>query len=173
VTIQTNEKGDGSVEVANPDLCRASVEIERTFLVDLGYGIRRGKNLDANIGSALEQSQPVNILFSLRTEPGNIGRLYAASSGYRALGQGAAVRKQLAQKHDNVDLALTVERSRGRTHEDVTVLIGLDAIRELRQLRVNQELGPAGQVKPGLRRKVWKLDSDRHGQYYTSRRKNA
>jgi hypothetical protein len=41
------------------------------------------------------------------------------------------------------------------------MLIGFDAIRELRRLRISQDFGPASQVKPGLRLKIRKLDGDR------------
>ena len=32
-------------------------------------------------------------------------------------------------------------KARGRTHEDVAMLVGLDAIGEIRELRVSQDLG--------------------------------
>jgi hypothetical protein len=154
VMIRANEKGDRSVEVANPDLGGAGVEIESAFLVDLCDRIGRGKNLDADFRGALEQGETRDVFRSPRCEPGNIDGFDAGGSGNRALRQGATVGKELTQKERNIDLALAVERSRRRTHKEVAVLIGLDAIGELRKLRVSQDLGPAGQVELGLRRKV-------------------
>jgi len=42
------------------------------------------------------------------------------------------------------------------------VLIGLDAIRELRELRIGQVRGPTSQIEFGLRSEIWKLNGDRH-----------
>jgi hypothetical protein len=162
--MRSDKKGHRSVEVANPDLCGAGVEIESAFLVDLGGRIGRGKDLDANIGSALEQGETRDVFCSFRCEPGDINGFDARGSGNRALRQGAALGKELTQKERNIHLALAVERSRRRTHNKVTVLIGLDPVRELRELRISQNLAPASQVEPGLRCKVRQLDSDRHGE---------
>ena len=162
--MRSDKKGHRSIEVANPDLCGAGVEIESAFLVDLGGRIGRGKGLDANTGSALEQGETRDVFCSLRCEPGDINGFDARGSGNRALRQGAALGKELTQKERNIHLALAVERSRRRTHNKVTVLIGLDPVRELRELRVSQDLAPASQVDPGLRCKVRQLDSDRHGE---------
>jgi len=47
--IRRNEKRERALEVANPDLGSAGVEIKDAFMVDLGAGIRRGNDLDANL----------------------------------------------------------------------------------------------------------------------------
>jgi hypothetical protein len=159
---RSNIKGHRSVQVADPDLGGASVEIEDAFLPDLGGRIGRGKNLDANIGSALEKGEMRDVFCSSRCEPGDVDGLDAGGSGNRALRHDAACGEELAQKECNIHLALAVERSRRRTHNEMTVLIGLDPVRELCQLRVSQDLTPASQVEPGLRSKVGQLDSDRH-----------
>jgi len=152
--MRSDKKGHRSVEVTDPDFRGTGVEIESAFLLDLGDKIRRGKDLDANVGSALEQGEMRDIFCSSRCEPGDINGFDAGGSGNRALRQGAAFGKELAQKERNIHLALAVERSRRRTHNEVTVLIGLDPVRELRELRISQDLAPASQVEPGLRRKV-------------------
>jgi hypothetical protein len=46
--IGTNKKRHRTVEIADPGLGRASVEIERAFFGDLALSIRRGKDLDRN-----------------------------------------------------------------------------------------------------------------------------
>ena len=53
--IGTDEKRNRSVEVAYPNLGGACIEIERAFFVDLGRGIGRRENLDANVRGALER----------------------------------------------------------------------------------------------------------------------
>jgi hypothetical protein len=59
-------------------------------------------------------------------------------------------------------LAFTVEGSRRRAHEDVAVLVGLDAVGEPGELGIGKDLSPASHVEAGLRGEVRKLDSDRH-----------
>jgi len=51
--IWTNEKGKRAVEVTDPDLCGAGVEIEEPFFGDFACGIGRGDNLNADLWSAL------------------------------------------------------------------------------------------------------------------------
>jgi hypothetical protein len=44
--IDARKKRHGAIEVADPDLAGAGVEVEGTFFVDLGWRIRSGENLD-------------------------------------------------------------------------------------------------------------------------------
>jgi hypothetical protein len=66
-----------------------------------------------------------------------------------------------------------MSRSRWGAHEDTTVLISLDAIRQLSELWISENVGPTGKVKPGLRLKIRELDSNRHDKYYTRSEPNA
>jgi hypothetical protein len=50
--INARKKSHRTVEITDPDLGRAAIEVEGTFFVDLGWGIRSGKDLDANGRSA-------------------------------------------------------------------------------------------------------------------------
>src|SRR5262249_46168055 len=50
-TINARKERHRSVEVTNPDLGRSGVEIKGTFFVDLGLGIGRRKDLNADLGS--------------------------------------------------------------------------------------------------------------------------
>jgi hypothetical protein len=70
--IWTNEKGKRTVEVTDPDLYGAGVEIEKRFFGDFACGIGRGDNLNADLGSALEKGKPWDILVAFRSEPGGI-----------------------------------------------------------------------------------------------------
>jgi hypothetical protein len=161
--IRTDEKRKRAVEVADPDLPSAGVEIEGALFVDLGNGIGGGKNLDADLGSALEQGQLANILGARRGEPGNVDGFDAAGSGKRALRHNFAGGKQLVQKNADMDLALAMKRSWRRTHENVAMLIGLNAVGEPGEIRVGQNLGPTSQVNPGLRGEIREFDGDGHG----------
>jgi len=158
------KEGNGTVQSANPDLDCAGIEIEGAFFVNLGSGIGGGKNLDADFGRPLKKGELANVLWPARGEPDDIDSFNAAGGGNRALRQGAAAGKELTQKQGNLDLALAVERSWRRTHKEMAVLIGLDAIREFRELPVGQDRGPTSQVEPGLRSEVRKLYGNRHGE---------
>ena len=161
---RTDKKVDGSLQVTNPDFGCAGVEVESALFVDFRWKIGARNDLDADIWSALEQGELGDILCPPRSEPGDIDRFDAAGAGNRALRQGTAVGKELAQESADMCLALAMEWSRGRTQEDVAILIGLDAIRKPGELLIRQNLGPTRQVEGGLRREVRKLDSDRHRQ---------
>jgi hypothetical protein len=160
--INARKERDRAVKLANPNLDGAGVEVEGAFLVDLGSGIGGGKNFGANFWGALEQGELRDALLALGSEPGDIDGSDACRSGYGALRQGAAVGEKLPQKEGNFDLALAVERSGRRNHEYAAVLIGLDAIRELRELRISENFLPASEVKARLRFEVRELNRNRH-----------
>jgi hypothetical protein len=170
---RTNEKGDRSVEVANPDLGGTGIKIEHAFFVDLGPCIRRRKDLDANVWGPEKDDWVLTNFGPLRSEPGDIDGSDACSGRKRALGNAFARGEQLKEQSSYLDLPTAMSRSGWGAHEDTTVLISLDAIRQLSELRISEDLGPTSQVKPGLRLKIRELDSDRHGQYYTRREPNA
>ena len=62
--MRSDKKKHRSVGVTDPDSPGAGVEIESAFLVDLGDRIGRGKDLDANVGNALEQADEGYFLFA-------------------------------------------------------------------------------------------------------------
>jgi hypothetical protein len=59
------------------------------------------------------------------------------------------------------------------SHEDTPVAISLDAIGELGEVRVRQDLGPTRQVESGLRSQIWKFDGDRHEGMIRQKRKDC
>ena len=89
--IWIKKKGDRTVEVANPDFRGAGVEIERTFFVDLGWGVRWRKDLDADFGCMSEKDGFLVNLRALLPEPRNIGRLDSIGSRNGAFGERRAV----------------------------------------------------------------------------------
>ena len=160
--IGTDDKRNRSVEVAYPNLGGACIEIERAFFVDLGRGIRRRENLDANVRGALENGELVDVLGSLGGDPSDIDGFDAACGRKRALGHDLTVRQELMQQEADIHLAPAVERSGWRTHKDVAMLIGLDTVGEFGKKGVDQNLGPARHVEPCLRNQIWQCNCDRH-----------
>src|SRR5262249_47952164 len=62
--IGSKKEGHGTVQSTDPDFVCASVEVEGAFFADFGFGIGRRNNLDADVWSALEESELWNVLFA-------------------------------------------------------------------------------------------------------------
>ena len=169
--ISTRKERHGTAEVADPDLDGAGVEVESAFFVDFGGGIGEGKNLNADLGRAFEKDEPREVLCPARSEPGDIDGFDAGSGGNGAFREDISGREELLQEGADPDLAVSVKRSWRRSHKEVTVLVGLDAIGELRELGIGQDLGPTSQVELGLRSEIRKLNGDRHGTKIHQKRK--
>ena len=160
--INARKERHGAIQVADPNLDGAGVEVEGPFFVDLGSCVRRRKDLDANIGCADKDDWVLASFGPIRSEPGNIDGSDAACGGDRALRNGFPPGEQLKEQSSYLHLAAAMPRSRWGTHEDAAVLIGLDAIRELGELRISKNFLPAYEVKARLRFEVRELDSNRH-----------
>ena len=160
--VGTNKKGHRTVEVADPDLGGAGVEIESAFFVHLALGIRRGKDFDTDFGCACEDKGSLPELGSTPGEPSEVNGLYAIGSRERTLCQSAAVRKEISEEVCNVPLAIGVGKTWWGSHEDMPVSIGLDPVGELGQFRIGHDLGPASEVEAGLRLEIRELDRDGH-----------
>jgi hypothetical protein len=152
--VQTNKKGDRSIEIADPDFCGASVEIERASYIDLRAGIRWRKNFDADFRGPLKKRNLIDLLGPARCEPGDVDSFDASGSGNGTLGERVPVRQEFLQEASDTSLAISVEGSWRRTHENISVLIGFNAIRELGKFGIHQDLGPAPEIKPILRCQV-------------------
>ncbi len=168
--MRRNKKRDGTVEAADPDFACAGVKIEGTFFVNLGRGIRRRKNLDTYLGRTSQDNGIVVNFRPARSEPGDIGRFDTVSGGHRALCQDKAVREQIGQEIADGKLAASVTKSWRRAHEDVSVPIGLDPVRELGQLGISQDLGPASDVSLGLVLDCRQLNGDGHAEKLRQKR---
>src|SRR5436309_15818358 len=98
--INTNKKRHRTIEVADPDLGRAGVEIESAFFVDLALGIRRGKHFDTDFRGANEDGGFWLIVDFKPAwpEPSDVDGLDAISSRDRALCNDEALGKQVGQK---------------------------------------------------------------------------
>jgi hypothetical protein len=160
--IRTKKKSHRTVEVADPDFGGAGVEIERAFFVDLGWGVRWRKDLDADFRCASEKD---GFLVNLRTflpEPRNVGRLDSIGSRNGAFGERRAVGEQALEESGDSRLAARVPSSGRWTHDDMSMPIGLDPVGEPGELRISHELAPTGEVEAGLRLEIGKLNGDGH-----------
>jgi hypothetical protein len=160
--IGSNEKRHRAVEVADPDLSRAGVEIERPLFGNFRSPVRRGKHLDTDFGCAGEDKGSVPELGSTLGEPGNVDGLDTVSCRERTLGQCVTIPKELVKKPDNASLAIGVQKTRWGSHDDTPVSIGLDPVGECGESRICQDFRPACKVQARLRFEVRQLDSDRH-----------
>jgi hypothetical protein len=160
--INARKERHGPVELANPDLGGAGVEIEGAFFVDFGWGVGWGENLDTDFGRAGKHNRPIDEFRPGRSEPYDIDGFDTVGGGNRTFGQSAAFGEKAFQQVGNLALAICVRERGWGTHEDVAVPIRLHAVWEPGELGIGQELGPAGEVEPGLRLNIGELDGDRH-----------
>ena len=169
--VRSHKKGNRAVEVANPDLAGASVEVQGALFGDFGARIGRRNDLDTDLGRTLEEGETADILGTLRGKPGNVDGFDAAGGRKRALGECDPAREKLPQQTGDMSLAPAMDRSRRRTHKDVAMLIGFNAIRESGEGGISQDLGPAREIKLRLRIQVRQLNGDRHDRGYAKNRK--
>jgi hypothetical protein len=173
--IGTNKERHRTLEVADPNLVRAGVEIQGTFFVDLALTVRRGKDFDTDFRGANEDGR-LRLIADFKptwSEPSDIDGLDAVSSRERALRNDEALGKQVGQKIAHGKLSAPVAESWRGSHEDMSVSIGLYSIRQVRQPRICTEFSPASEVERSLRLEVRELDCDRHVGKIRQKWKNA
>jgi len=89
--IRTNKKGHRSIEVADPNLGRAGVGVQGAFFVDLGWGVRWGKDFDTDFGCVSEKIWILVYLGTILSEPRNVGCLDSIGGRNGAFGERRAV----------------------------------------------------------------------------------
>ena len=160
--IGARKESHEAVEFADPDLGGAGVEVEGAFFVDLGGGIRWGKDFDADLWRASQCEGSLDQLGPATVEPHEINGFDTVSGGKRAFGKSTTVGEEGVQQVGDLTLAVGVGESWRWTHDDVSVSIGFDAVGEFGQVRIGQDFGPPGNVKRGLSLEIWELDGDGH-----------
>ena len=110
--INARKEGYGSVEVADPDLGGAGIEVEGAFLLDLGWGVRWGKDFDADLGRAIEYERSLEQLGTATAEPGEVYRLNPIGCRNGAFGEWSTHGKELQQKSKHLALAVGVQEAR-------------------------------------------------------------
>jgi hypothetical protein len=160
--INARKERHRAVEVADPDLGGAGVEVEGAFFVDLGWGVRWGKDLDADLGRESECEGSLEQLWPATVEPHEVNGFDTVSGGKRTFGKSTTIGEEGVQQVGDPALAVGVGESWRWTHDDVSVSIGFDSIGEFGQVRIGQDFGPPGNVKRGLSLEIWELDGDGH-----------
>ena len=160
--MRRRKKRHRTVRSADPDLRRACVEIEGAFFVDLGLGIAWGKDFDADFWSAGEKNRIFINLAPPVSQPGNIGSVDSIGGRNGALSESDALRQQLCEESRDPGLTAGVTSSRRWTHDDTSVSIGFDTIREFCQATICQDLRPARNVKRVLQLEIWELNRNSH-----------
>ena len=160
------KKRHRTIEVADPDFGCAGVEVEDAFFVNLGSRVRWGENLDANFGCAFKKGKLAEVPCARGVKPCDIDSFDTGGGRDRALGHRVTIWEEVTQQSADMYLTLAVERSWRRAHEDVAVLVGLDAIGKFGNLRVREDLGPPLEVESGLGRKVGQLNRNWHRRRY-------
>ena len=170
-----NKERNRTVEITDPNLGGAGVEIGCAFFVDFASGIGGGKDFDTDFRGANEDGRFWLIVGfkPARPEPGDVDGLDAVSSRERALRNDEALGKQVRQEIAQGKLSAPVAESWRGSHEDMSVSIGLDSIRQFRQPGICTEFSPTNQIKTGLRLEIRELDRDRHAGKISQKWKKA
>ena len=171
--VNPGKKRHGAIEVANPDLFGTGVEIEGPLFIDLCYGVRRRKHLDADFGGVGEHKGSVPKLDSTPGEPSQVNGFNSVRSRERTLCQNAAIREEIFEEVRKASLAIGVKKTWWGSHDDTPVSISLDPVRECGESRICQDFRPAREVEPALRLEIRQLDRDRHTENIRQKWKNA
>jgi hypothetical protein len=92
LNINARKERHGSVEVADADLGGAGFEVEGAFLLDFGWGVRSGKDFDADLGRASEYEESLEQLGTAMAEPGEVHRLNPVGNMLGLVSNGFACR---------------------------------------------------------------------------------
>ena len=157
LTIRTNKKGHRTVEVARPNLGRAGVEVEGAFFVDLGRGIRSGKDLYTNRRSTGKRGrwiseQPAFLSGGKQDDIGNPDLAVASKDSLLDCGEFAGVK--LIEEIGNSASSLAMVKARGWRHDELAGSVDLEAFGTI------GEGGIAANLEPPFGGRS--LDRDRH-----------
>ena len=150
--VNARKKRHGTIQVTDPNLDGAGVEVEGAFFVHLALSVRRGEDFDTDFRGANEDGRFWLIVGfkPARPEPADVDGLDAVSSRERALRNDEALGKQVRQEIAQGKLSAPVAESWRGSHEDMSMSIGLDSVLQLRQPGICTELSPASEVERSL-----------------------
>ena len=140
------KKRYGSVEVADPNLVRAGVEIEGAFFVDLCRRIRPGKDLNAHRRSNGKRrrwiiDQPA---FLSLGEQDDVGDSDLAVAGKDSLLDSCEfARLELVEEIGDSASSLATVEARGWGHDDLATRVGLEAFGPIGEGGICADLEPA------------------------------
>ena len=148
--IRSNEKGERSLEVTDPDFGGAGVEIEGAFFGDLCGRVGWRKDLDTDFRRAREDKGLVVQFGPVLAQPSDINSLDAISGRNSAFRQSLAFRHERMQKRDDVVLTTGMTKARRWSHKDMSMPISLDSIRKLGEVAIGEDLSPTTKIELGL-----------------------
>jgi hypothetical protein len=155
--IGTNKKRHGAIEVADPNLSGAGGEVEGALFVNLGRGIRPGKDLYANRRGSGKRGRWVSDqpTFLIDGEQDDIGDSHLAVASKDSLldcGEFAGVK--LIEEIGNSASSLAMVKARGWRHDELACSVNLEAFGTI------GEGGIAANLEPPFGGRS--LDRDRH-----------
>jgi len=156
--IGTNKKRHRALEVANPDLGGAGVEVERAFFRDLGCGARSEKDFDANRRSVRKErcwisDQPPFLSAAEQDNIGDSDLTIASKDGLLDCGQLAGVK--VVQAVGNGASSLAMIEARRRRNNELPGRVDLKAFRPIGKSGIVANVKPA----PG----GWSIGQRGHG----------
>ena len=155
--IGTNKKRHGAIEVADPNLSGAGGEVEGAFFVNLGRGIRSGKDLYANRRGSGKRGRWVSDqpTFLSDGEQNDIGDSHlAVASKDSLLDCGKFAGLKLIEEIGNSASSLAMVKARGWRHDELASSVDLEAFGTI------GEGGIAANLEPPFGGRS--LDRDRH-----------
>ena len=144
--INARKEGHGPVEVAEPDLCGARVEIESAFFGDFSSGVGRGENLDANRSRGGKRGRCIGDEpgFLSISEQDDIGDSdLAVASKHRLLNCGELAGVKAVQEIGNSASSLAMVEARGWRHDELAVGVDLESFRPIGESGIAADFLPA------------------------------
>jgi hypothetical protein len=143
--IGTNKKPHRTVEVADPNLVRAGVEVEGAFFGDLWWGIRSGKDLDANRRSTGEggswiSNQPAFLSLGEQDDIGDSDLAVASKDSLLDSCKFAGVK--LVEEIGDSASSLPMFEARGWRHDELAARVNLEAFGPIGEGGLGADLEP-------------------------------
>jgi hypothetical protein len=143
--INARKERHRTVEIADPDLGRAGVEIESAFFVDLGRSIRSGKDLDAHMRSSGKRRRCISVkpAFLSVGEQDDIGDSdLAVASKDSLLDRGEFAGVKVVEQISNSTSSLAMVEARGWRHDELAGSVDLEAFGPIGKGGIGADLEP-------------------------------
>ena len=139
------KKRHGAIEVADPDLAGAGVEVKGAFFVDLGWRIRSGENLDAERRSIGKRGrwisdEPAFLSGGEQDDIGNPNLAVASKDGLLDCGEFAGVK--VIEEIGNSASSLAMVEARGWRHDELAARVDLEAFEPIGEGGIGADLQP-------------------------------
>jgi hypothetical protein len=144
--IGTKKKRNRTVEVADPDLRGAGVEVEGAFFVDFAWSVRWGQDLDADGRGRRKRgcwikSKPAFLSLCEQDDIGDSDLAIASEYGLLVYSQ-VSVSQTIDEVSDGESAAAMVE-ARGWRHDELAARVDLEAFRPIGEGRIVTYFEPA------------------------------